>query len=129
MKVYILEGPKSSGKTTTLEMLYAVLFTNNAEVKCPLSLVGDKDFEVVFAYRNKKVAIFSQGDYTKNCKETIAKYADSIDVLIMAHSSNLSELKVPTPHTSQVFQKRVKDDSLSIIEANAKDCKDLENAI
>ena len=106
MKVFILEGPKSSGKTTTLQMLYAFLVTNNAEVQCPPSLVGDKDFEVAFAYRGKKVAIFSQGDYTKNCKEAIAKYADSVDILIMAHSSELSGLKIEPPHTSQVIRIR-----------------------
>jgi len=129
VKVIILEGSKSKGKTTTLQMLYAVLITNKAEVQCPPSLVGDKDFETVLIYRNKKVAIFSQGDYTKNCKEAIAKYADSVDVLIMAHSSDLAELKVPLPHTSQVIQKTEVDDPLSRMKANADDCRTLENAI
>jgi len=129
MRVIILEGPKSSGKTTTLQMLYAVLLSKNAKTRCPLSLVGDKDFEVVFAYRDKKVAIFSQGDITKNCKEVITKYTNSADVLIMAHRSDLSELKISPPHTSEVVKKKEAEDPLSRMQANAKDCKTIENAI
>jgi len=130
MRVIILEGPSSSGKTTTLQMLYATLIINKAEILCPPSMVGDKDFETMLVYKNKKVAIFSQGDYTKNCKEAIVRHAeDSVDVLIMAHSSNLSELKVPPPHTKDTKEKTVAEDCLSRMMANVKDCEWLEKAI
>jgi len=129
MKVIILEGPGSSGKTTTLQMLYAALILNKAEIQCPPSLVGDKDFETVLFYKNKKVAIFSQGDYTKNCKDAITRYAEITDVLIMAHSSNLSKLKVPPTHMEDTKEKTVKDDSLSRMMANVDDCEELEKLI
>jgi hypothetical protein len=130
MKVYILEGAKSKGKTTTLQMLYAVLVTNNAQVLYFLSINEGRDFEAVLFYKNKKVAIFSQGDFQNKCKEVITKYMnENVDVLIMAHSIPLSPLTVPSPHAIEVFQKTIADEQLSQVQANTEDCKKLENAI
>jgi hypothetical protein len=130
MNVYILEGAKSKGKTTTLNMLYAVLVTNNAQVLYFLSINEGRDFEAVLFYKNKKVVIFSQGDYQNICKDILTKYMnENVDVLIMAHSIPLSPLTVPSPHTIEIFQKTIADEYLSQVQANTQDCKKLENAI
>jgi hypothetical protein len=130
MKVIILEGPGHRGKTTTLQILYAVLVTNNAKVESFKSEENNKDFEALLAYKDKKVAIVSQGDLQYHCYDAIEKYAKkNADVLIMAHTNRRSPLEVPDPHTSKVFQKTIADGKLSKVQANANDCKSLENAI
>ena len=44
------------------------------------------DFECVFDYKGKKVALFSMGDYKDICIEAIIRYSDS-DTLILAYSN------------------------------------------
>jgi hypothetical protein len=130
MKAFILEGPNSKGKTTALQMLYAVLVINNAQVLDFSPINEGRDFEAVLSYKNKKAAIFSQGDFQYICNEIIAKYLkENVDVLIMAHSSRFLPLTVPEPHTIEVFQKTIADRQLSQVQANTEDCRKLEDII
>ena len=69
MKVIMLSGPVSSGKTTTINMVYDELIkTAKPIIQRPVS-EKIKDFEAVVDYKNargvrQKVALASMGDYS-----------------------------------------------------------------
>ena len=83
MKIIVLQGCKDTGKTTTLNDVCSLLDNTFT----PKIKVGrKKDFERIINYKNKKIAIYSMGDYLNYCVEYIAKSiaAGNIDVLIFA---------------------------------------------
>lgn len=90
MKVIMLSGYGSSGKTTTLNMVYDELIRLGATVVRPKSGLGTdpKDFECVLNYRHKNVAIFTMGDYYIETIHAMSYYEGmSCDVLIVANSN------------------------------------------
>ena len=76
MKIIVLDGKSHSGKTTTLTDVF-----NQIAPKGTRKIQGnsDKDFEAVFSYKNKKIALCTGGD-------TI-KYIGGIDGLIIARNN------------------------------------------
>jgi hypothetical protein len=128
MKVIILNGWHGTGKTATMQMLFAVLDTNNATIQ-RFSIIPNsngRDFEAELTFKSKTVAIFSSGDIQKVCNATIAKYvAKNIDVLIMPYSSFVTPPIIPKPHTSITIKKTIASKQVSKIQANAIDCKDI----
>jgi len=131
MKVIILEGWNGRGKTTTLQMVFATLLTNNWTVN-NFALIHPsrkiKDFEAILSLDSKTVAIFSEGDNQGHCKAAIVKYANC-DVLILAHTSRLNALQIPSRHTSLLIQKTVANATNSEVQANAQDCQNIVNNI
>ncbi len=64
MKIVILHGKHNCGKTTTFNLLYDELIARGAEIIMPKKdLPARKDFECILKYKEKKVALFSLGDY------------------------------------------------------------------
>jgi tRNA uridine 5-carbamoylmethylation protein Kti12 len=90
MKIILLSGRPSSGKSTTLNLLYDKLMESG---KC--SVISEKtprdsfDFECVLSYNNKTVAIYTSGDVYQWCVEAIVKYANC-DVLVLAYSNKFA---------------------------------------
>ena len=99
MKIILLVGPPSTGKTTTLNDLYALL-VKGLPNKPQITRIPDnksRDFECVIPYQGKKVAIFSMGDKEYRNYEAIIKYCGIVDVLILAHSTDGSgKMRLPT---------------------------------
>lgn len=127
MKIIILEGHRSTGKTTTLQMVYAVLFSSNAIVNnfSIIQHTNDKDFEVELNIpsQNKNVVIHSKGDNQTDCYKAISKYANkNIDVLILAYSDFKNALNT-SPHSSKVINKTIVFKKADELQANADDCK------
>jgi energy-coupling factor transporter ATP-binding protein EcfA2 len=88
MKVIMLRGPSSCGKTTILNLVYDTLMnTHNATIhtaKMPLG-GNSKDFEAILNYNGKTVSIFTMGDYSIGVTNTMKKYAGfPADVLVIA---------------------------------------------
>jgi len=125
MKIILLEGNKRAGKTPTLQMVYAVLKLLNATIINPPSHIPPikRDFEAVLSFQNKKVAIFTKGDVQAECKKAITKYANKkVDVLILAHSSNLPQLNT-APHPTVIIQKTVPPNNFEEMSSHIGDCK------
>jgi len=129
MHIIFLEGNHGSGKTTTLQMVYAVLKLLNAEKINDSPFQGSKkDFEAELSFQKKTVAIFSKGDTQEDCIKAIEKYAEKkVDVLIMAHTSNLLPLTGNQPtasHTTVTLQKTVQSEPYEYkhMSTNIGDC-------
>lgn len=76
MKIIMLLGKSSCGKTTTLNKVYD--FINPTEeniIKAKSKLGGDKhDFECIVKYKDKTIAFFTMGDYSCYLIEAFEKY-------------------------------------------------------
>jgi hypothetical protein len=92
MIVIMLRGPSSCGKTTTLNLVYTELIKAGATIttaRTPLE-GNPMDFEAELAYINKakinkKVAIYSQGDFSCWVIDAMKRYAIiGVDVLVIA---------------------------------------------
>ena len=87
MKVIFLKGRHNCGKTTTLNLLYDALKENSEIIEPRRELPGREDFECVLKYDNKKIAIFSLGDYWFAPGAAIGYYAKAkCDILVVAYS-------------------------------------------
>jgi len=88
MKIIALKGPGSSGKSTTLNLVYDELISLGAKVLIPKSALGNpkqRDFECILEYASKKIAFYTMGDFSSKTIEAIDKYSNSLcDVLILA---------------------------------------------
>jgi GTPase SAR1 family protein len=97
MKIILLVGPPSTGKTTTLNDLYAQLTQGLPNPPPKIPIAPPADFECVIPYQGKQAAIFSMGDTEYRNYEAIIKYCGIVDVLILAHSTDGSgKMRLPT---------------------------------
>ena len=99
MKVIMLRGPHSCGKTTTLNLVYAKLILKGAAITTARAPFVDNpesmDFEVELSYgpkgTTKKVGIFSMGDLANEVIFAMKKYDEiGVDVLIVACNDKFS---------------------------------------
>ena len=106
MKIIFLRGKHNCGKTTTFNLLYDELCNKGAEVLEPQStLPGRDDFECILKYNNKKIALFSLGDYGFAPSSAIGYYTrEECDILVVAYSlgksicnNSLFEKRYPNP--------------------------------
>ncbi len=87
MKIVILSGQSSCGKTTTLNQVYDFISpTEKNVIKPKTKLGGDpNDFECIIQYKDKTIAFFTMGDYSCYLIEAFEKYAKKhCDFLICA---------------------------------------------
>lgn len=82
----ILSGEPRTGKSTTLNDVFAKITSrvNSPPTKIPLA--SWIDFEVTVLYKRKRVVIFSEGDTLSLIKDAIYRYATRYAVLILAYS-------------------------------------------
>lgn len=68
-KVLVLQGRFDTGKTTTLNHLIGLLLESGAEIKKGiLSDDVNKDSAVLLAYKEKRIAVVTVGDYWEKAK-------------------------------------------------------------
>lgn len=94
MKIILLSGKVNVGKTSTMIQLYNELKRRDEKMKVlkkeeqssPVKKTRKLgDIERLVSYKGKKVALRSGGDYYHHCVETIVKFSDAADVLILAY--------------------------------------------
>ena len=116
MKVIFLKGKHNCGKTTTLNLLYDALMGKAKVVEPRKELPGKEDFECVLEYNNKKIAIFSLGDYGFAPGAAIGYYTRAkCDILVVAYSlgkyiHNNGLFKEYYNHESVIIEKKGGDD-------------------
>jgi deoxyxylulose-5-phosphate synthase len=82
----MLLGGHSCGKSTTLNEVYGMLMSNHAISTNKQPLGGNKkDFSDIVLYKNKKVAIFTMGDCSRDVVKAMKDYSNQgIDDLVCA---------------------------------------------
>jgi hypothetical protein len=89
----MLTGPANSRKTTTLNQLYEKITENGSKnvlvCKSVLGNPASNDFKCVVSYKDKKVAIYTMGDYYKALIEAIIEFANC-DVLVLAYNNHFA---------------------------------------
>jgi ABC-type branched-subunit amino acid transport system ATPase component len=95
MKIVMLSGPGNCGKTTVLNMVYDKIVATPDQIISQKSALGGtvkKDFECIVAYANKKIAIYTMGDYSDKVISAMANYSKlNVDILIIACNENLKK--------------------------------------
>ena len=133
MKIFMLSGPGSSGKTTSLNMLYERILQLGGKSKNKQRLGGDeKDFSDIVIYNNLKIAFFTMGDYSMQLVDAMQNYADqSIDVLICACNDKFVKpyKEIQRYPNSRVIQKSIAKTKEDEIIQNNKDLETLMNLI
>lgn len=98
MKIIVLAGPNSCGKTTTLNNVYDVLLAQGAVSAEPAGKkqIADKDFSDIVTWKGRKIAIFTMGDYSyklignRASVGAVADYANqNCDIMICACNTRL----------------------------------------
>lgn len=86
MKVIVLTGDSSSGKTTTLNIVYNEVISLGGTSTNKQTLGGNpKDFSDIVNWMGKKIAFYTMGDYSKYLIDASKKYdASGIDILVCA---------------------------------------------
>jgi nucleoside-triphosphatase THEP1 len=85
MNVVMLTGPSSCGKTTVLNKEYDALIRSGAQMLTKEQLGEDtKDFKAVLSYKEKKIALFSMGDYSRKVVAAMREYAKTAEILVIA---------------------------------------------
>jgi hypothetical protein len=94
MKIIMLTGPAQSGKTTTLNLLYDKITDKGSKnVLACKSVLGNPavhDFKCVVSYKDKKVAMYTMGDYPPVFEESVIEFAD-YDVLVVAYNDKFAK--------------------------------------
>ena len=112
MKVVFLHGEHNSGKTTTINELYYRLLLEGAKVIEPKkNLPAKDDFECILEFQNKRIALFSLGDYMYAIGAAIGYYTmANCDVLVVANSLKNPIYKSPLfrarKHPFKVVEKK-----------------------
>jgi molybdopterin-guanine dinucleotide biosynthesis protein len=138
MKIILLTGPSSCGKTTTMTKLYDELTRGMIKkpAKRPIPKTGKKDFQCDFTYKNKKIAVFSAGDTILLLLMALFTYSD-VDCLIAAFNQGgnikteiIAAFNATHKHTQ--IRKTVRARTASYTDkdaANDNDCRTIINAI
>lgn len=100
MKIILLSGKANVGKTSTMIQLYDELKRRDEKMKV-LKGAGPKpsakktrkleDFDCLVVYKGKKVALHSPGDLYHDVTDTIVKFVDIADILIVAYRTAFRE--------------------------------------
>lgn len=87
MKTIILSGANNTGKTKTLNIVYQELVKRHGNPTFHAPLKPKNDFECVFEIDNKKIVIYSAGDFVKTIRHAVTKYRSVADILIIPNSN------------------------------------------
>jgi hypothetical protein len=117
-KVIMLLEPSNKGKTITMNLLYDELARYKENIVCPESQLGrnPKDFECILKYDEKRVALYSMGDFSTCIIPAMSAYEEKeCDVLVCTCNDTLTRPK-----------ERIKkySDSIIIPKSIGDNCKD-----
>lgn len=85
MRVFMLIGKNSCGKTTTLNEVFTVLKQEGAQIIEEIQLPNGKDFSCIIDCHGMKIAFYTMGDYAHLIIDAMTKYnAKGCDMLICA---------------------------------------------
>jgi len=101
MKIIVLQGTPSTGKTSTIWLVRDLLLNNNGNaLPNEFKIFGDNptpykdDFQDIIQYNNLNVAIYSMGDYSNLLTKSVYDFdRQCCDVLVCALSINTAKVR------------------------------------
>lgn len=111
MNIIVLMGPKSCGKTTTLNHV-ANLLTQGIVSINRQQFGSSNDFSDIVNWKGKKIAIFTMGDYSGALVGAVANYDNqNCDILICACNNRLVRpvkafAKYQTKRVDKIFEEK-----------------------
>lgn len=94
MRIIVLQGMPSKGKTTTLGILWNLITSNGGNSTNRKSLNTSNDFSDIVIINNQRVAFYTMGDYSNSLANAIYDYANQgCDILVCALSTNNSKVR------------------------------------
>ncbi len=104
MRIILLRGTENSGKTSTLRLVYAQLYTcKDHETRKQFVEDNYNDFTCSFALAGKTIAFYTMGDYPEAINEAIISYADKCDILVC--TSRYGKIYNTIRHTVDKYDK------------------------
>lgn len=133
MRIIALRGGNSTGKTTTLNIVYNDLINKGAQIITPKSQLGGnkKDFESTISYNGLIISFYTMGDFAKKLKEAITKYDNNkIDIFICASNTKfVTPIKLILKHKNNLVTKSLSTSIKNQKIENIKDSKIILNLI
>jgi hypothetical protein len=125
MKIIILIGEKNQGKSCALHLVYEKLITDNGKgVKT--ELLGDEsraDSFYIVNCKNKKIAIYTKGDYQNDFPDAKKKAEkENCDILICACNQKEKESIDNDKPDHIIIEKTIESSLFPKFEANLFDC-------
>lgn len=88
MKIIVLNGKASCGKTTVIKKLYAKLVANPTFVQCYFRKESAFDLSAIFEYNEKKIGLTTFGDGENELKNAFNVFiSESCDLVVCASRS------------------------------------------
>ena len=131
MKIIALKGANSTGKSTTLNLVYDALMSTPGNKSTPKKTLGNpihRDFECTVTQTNgTKIGFYTMGDYSGHTLKAIDIFQQlNVDILVLATNAKFKKptLRIGMFLGSHILQKSVahpKNKANNIAE-NQKDC-------
>lgn len=134
MRIIVLQGMPSKGKTTTLGILWSLIIRNGGNSTNRQPLGGDpNDFSDIVIINNQRVAFYTMGDYSNFLANAIYDYANQgCDILVCALSTNNTKVRANnaiSQFTNTRINKTIASASTTEQQANANDAQGILNLI
>lgn len=132
MKIIILEGKDETGKSLTMNLVYAYLLNKGAYLidYSKITYGSPCDFEAILKYEEKSVAIYSLGDTKYQCANAVKSYEEKkIDVLIMAYDSAKFKNHDDWYNRAIKIKKTEETDVQKQLDVNIDDCNQIISKI
>lgn len=127
MKIFMLIGESSCGKTTTLNEVFTALKQQGAQIVEGIQHLNEKDFSCIVDYRGMKIAFYTMGDYARSLIDAMSEYDDKgCNLLICACNDRFvtPPRKLKDYPDSQLISKTVVAKEAALIEkANTDDAE------
>lgn len=127
MKIIALKGANSTGKSTTLNLVYDALMSISGNKSTPKKIFGN-DFECTVTQTNgTKIGFYTMGDYSGHTLKAIDTFQQlNVDILVLATNAKFKKptVKIGQFPGSHILQKSVahpKNKASNTVE-NQKDC-------
>ncbi len=130
MKIIVLKGTHSCGKTTTLNTVYKKIIENDGEPTCYKQEGANKyDFSDIIIFNGKKVAYLTMGDMSRRIVNGVRNYyADKCDLFVCAFNKHLKNPPKEFSKHDTHFIIKTKNDS-NYDKHNTKSAEEVYGAI
>jgi len=132
MRIIVLRGNDSCGKTTTLNIVYRMFLEQGGVSTNRQPLGGNQhDFSDIVLWNNNRIAFFTMGDYSGHLIEAINDYnAQNIDLLVCAcNNRRVKPIRLIASFTNHMITKTTATNVITEQQANQLDAQTIYDLI
>lgn len=134
MKIIVLQGMPSNGKTTTINIVWDLLIKNGGKSLNKHSYGGDQnDFIDTVLWKSQKIGLLSMGDTSTLIAKEIRNFdSQNCDVVVCALSINNEKVRANNAinmYNNTRINKTVAQDKINESAANIADAQTIYNLI